>query len=338
MNPRKNLRDQIDTLIPSMMGNAERICIIDAPDHPNVGDQAILLGELDFLKRNFPNSDVFFYDLKNYSELCDRYIENSSILLIHGGGNFGDIWPHHHELRKTILSRFSHKKILQMPQSISFGSESEMRDTAQLIRKQKNFTLLVRDQKALEFGRKNFDCNTVLCPDMAFAMNEIGRFEPSVEVFCLLRTDKEVSADHDLLQQCLGDEGFSYIVDDWLKEPRSAIARMDRRIGRLTRYSPGLAYPARRLALHLRRRYALQRLNAGISFLSRGKFVLTDRLHAHVISCLLDIPNIALDSLDGKVSALYETWTRGRFKCEMASLPADVPGKIRDLNKAVMFS
>ena len=63
-----------------------------------------------------------------------------------------------------------------------------------------------------------------------------------------------------------------------------------------------------------------------------------DRLHAHVISCLLDIPNIALDSLDGKVSALYETWTRGRFKCEMASLPADVPGKIRDLNKAVMFS
>jgi len=328
---REVLSAKVDHLIFPLVGASEVICIIDPPDHPNVGDQAIFLGELSFLKRNFPNSEVFFYDLRNYSESAEKYIEKASVLLIHGGGNFGDIWPHHHEMRKRTLERFSHKRIVQLPQSISFTDQMEVQETARLIRAQSSFTLLVRDAKALKFAQEHFECASILCPDMAFAMDRIERKEPSTDVFCLLRTDKEVVADHVSLLKCLNADMIKYISDDWLEEPMTRIKNLDRRLSQVTRKRPWLTYPVRRLMLNIRQRYAEERLAWGISLLSKGEIVVTDRLHAHILSCLMGIPNIALDSWDGKVAALYEAWTGHGFQCEMASSHADVIKRVHDL-------
>jgi pyruvyl transferase EpsO len=37
--------------------------------------------------------------------------------------------------------------------------------------------------------------------------------------------------------------------------------------------------------------------------------VVTDRLHAHILASLLSLPNFFFNSLDGKASALYRSWT-----------------------------
>jgi exopolysaccharide biosynthesis predicted pyruvyltransferase EpsI len=91
-----------ELLVPLIVNKSEHICIIDPPGHPNVGDSSILLGELSFLKRKFPSAKLSFYDVQSYSASADVFIEEATILLIHGGGNFGDIWPHHHALRMRI--------------------------------------------------------------------------------------------------------------------------------------------------------------------------------------------------------------------------------------------
>src|SRR5262245_49313650 len=159
-----------DTVAPLIAGRADRICIIDPPGYANVGDSAIFLGELAFLRRNFPEARIDFFDANNYTPACDRFIAESTVILLQGGGNFGEIWPRHHKIRMEILERFPGKPIVQFPQSISFVTQTGIDATARAIELQGNFTLLVRDRKSQAFAERHFPCRVLLCPDMAFAL------------------------------------------------------------------------------------------------------------------------------------------------------------------------
>ena len=208
-----------ETVAPLIAGRSERICIIDPPGYANVGDSAIFLGELAFLRRNFPDAKIDFFDTVNYTPACDRFIEDSSIILLQGGGNFGEIWPRHHAIRMEILKRFPGKPIVQFPQSLSFTTEAGIDATARAIERQGNFTLLVRDRNSQAFAEKHFPCTTVLCPDMAFALGDIAREPASLDFLCLLRQDKEVVTDHSKLLQVLAELGGSLDVADWIEAP-----------------------------------------------------------------------------------------------------------------------
>jgi exopolysaccharide biosynthesis predicted pyruvyltransferase EpsI len=320
-----------ETLAPLIAGRSERICIIDPPDHPNVGDNAIFLGELAFLRRNFPHARIDFFDVGNYTPACDRFIQDSSIILLHGGGNFGEIWPRHHAIRMEILKRFPGKPIVQFPQSISFATEAGIDSTARAIERQGNLTLLVRDRKSQAFAEKHFPCTTVLCPDMAFALGDLAREPASLDFLCLLRGDKEVVMDHSKLLQVLAKLGGSLEVADWIKMPDSRLGRRDKALGRTWRRYPSTIGLTRSLAFRVRERYARERLAFGLGLLSRGSMVITDRLHAHVLCCLLGVRHLLFDSLDGKVSALYEAWTEGATNARLVSSVDQVAGLVHEL-------
>ena len=51
------------------------------------------------------------------------------------------------------------------------------------------------------------------------------------------------------------------------------------------------------------------RLRAAFKFLSRGKVIISDRLHAHILSVLLGKPNVMLDNSYKKVTSFHNTWT-----------------------------
>lgn len=319
------LRDRIkEVLLPLISGRGERIHLIDPPDHPNVGDCAILLGELDFFKRELPDSKVGFHDWSTYSRSSDRHIERGSVLLMHGGGNFGDIWPHHHQFRLEILRRFPKRPTIQLAQSIHFDSPKALQETRDAIAAHSDFTLLARDTKSEAFARANFDCHVALCPDMAFAMDRIVRKPATVDAFCLLRTDKEAVAPHEGIKKQLNQMGLSAEAGDWMDDPRTAERLWDRLYSKLTRKFPA-AYPLLApLAFTARRRYAEARLRVGIDLLSRGRIVVTDRLHAHILSTLLGIPNVVFRSFDAKAAAFYDTWTHAAPICRLADDPSDM--------------
>jgi exopolysaccharide biosynthesis predicted pyruvyltransferase EpsI len=52
-----------------------------------------------------------------------------------------------------------------------------------------------------------------------------------------------------------------------------------------------------------------EHLRRGIELLSSAAVVVTDRLHAHVLSLLLGIPHVVTDNVSGKIRSFYETWT-----------------------------
>lgn len=329
----RSLRAEIDrVLVPLIAGHERHICLIDPPNYSNVGDSAILLGELNFLKARFPRSRISFFDLDSYSERCENLIDRASIILLNGGGNFGDIYPRQQELRLRLLQRFPDKRIVQLPQSICFTDEANIARTAEAIAMHGDFHLLARDRASQAFATENFACQIWLSPDMAFWL-DLSPKVPAHDVFCLLRSDNEAVADHRAIVDAVRDHTASFEARDWLDEPNTVTRWFDHRLLWQTQRDPRLTWPLMPVMLAARRRYAQDRVDAGIELLSRGRLVITDRLHAHIMCCLMGIPHFMFDSLDGKVSALYRTWTHAFAGTEFVAGPDQLPAALTAMNE-----
>jgi pyruvyl transferase EpsO len=165
---------------------------------------------------------------------------------------------------------------------------------------------------------------------MAFALGDLARAPASLDFLCLLRQDKEVVTDHSRLLQVLTELGGSLDVADWI-EADSRLGRRDKALGRAWRRFPWTVGLTRSFAFRLRERYARERLAYGLGLLSRGSLVITDRLHAHVLCCLLGVRHLLFDSLDGKVAALYEAWTKGAANARLVGSVDEVAGLVHEL-------
>jgi pyruvyl transferase EpsO len=301
---------------------------LDSPDYPNVGDSAILLGELTYLREELPDARVTLFDNRNYSASADAIIDDADLILLHGGGNFGDLWPRHEEFRLHILSKFNKKRTIQFPQSIHFSDPGELGRMTRAIEQHSDFLLCVRDQKSFEFAKKSFSCEVHLCPDMAFAMKPIARKPPVCDCVGLLRSDKEVKLQHAPLIEYLREQTRSVEIVDWLQDQRLSYGWLEKFVRKVVRKAPGFPF-VEAISAEVRRRYANERLQVGIEMLSRGKFVVTDRLHAHILCCLLGIPHAPFDSMDGKISAFHNTWLSGYYGADMCAEPEDIEPILR---------
>ncbi len=324
-DPRQELADELArALDPILPAGGGRACFIDAPAHPNVGDPLIFLGELAYLRRHRPGYRPWFVDRDYFADHMERWIERSDVLIIPGGGNFGDLWPDIQDFRVRIMERYAHKKIVQMPQSVHFSDPARLEEMQRLIERQRDFTLLVRDDKSHAFASEAFSCPVVLSPDMAFANPPLARKEPVLDFMCLLRTDKEAASDQRAIVAVMERLGVSFAVADWLEETTADLRDQDRRAVDRLRRRPVLMHVLRTASLRARERYGLGRLAFGIDLLSRGRRVVADRLHAHIMCCLLGIPHFVFDSFDGKVSAMYRTWTHRFPAARMVNSPAEL--------------
>jgi exopolysaccharide biosynthesis predicted pyruvyltransferase EpsI len=292
------LQHKIDeTLKPLLDGRP--FALVDFPDHSNVGDSAIWLGETVFFAKH-GSTPAYCSNLKTHvSDEMKNAIGDGTIFL-HGGGNFGTIWKAHQDFRIDLLRRFPGQRIVQLPQSIHFDSPNNVHETAKAIAAHGNFVLLVRDQPSLDFARRHFRCQTSLCPDMAFYMGALKRKPPTLDLFYLLRTDLEKS-----ICGLPEHQARAFKVDDWLEDDRLAI-KTTTALSRVWNF--GSPRDQARFAKY--ERLAKLRLQRGIDMLSSGRVVITDRLHGHIMSVLLGIPHVALDNNYGKLSNFIEAWTR----------------------------
>jgi exopolysaccharide biosynthesis predicted pyruvyltransferase EpsI len=277
-------------------------CLLDFPDQRNVGDSAIWLGATAYFREHRGAEPGYVCSIKAFSEAGLRAAVPNGPIFIHGGGNFGDIWPRHHGFRLRVLERFRDREIIQLPQSIHFGDPARVASTAAAIARHGRFKLFVRDQPSYEFATAHFDCEVVLCPDMAFFLGPLERHPPEVDVFCLMRTDKER-----VLAVPAGRPEYSSRVADWLTESRLSVEAQ-----KLLAVARGLreGWPGRAVLRRLRYEAAArERVARGCRLLSSGRVVITDRLHAHILSLLLDIPHAALDNSYGKLGRFLDAWT-----------------------------
>ena len=285
--------DELAQAIP-----AGPLALVDFPDHSNVGDSAIWLGEMAWLD-DMGRTPVYSAALNNFAagELVQYAPEGP--ILIHGGGNFGTIWPRHEALRLHLLRQFPGRPIVQLPQSLYYEDDAAAREMAQAIRAHGAFTLLVRDAQSFDFAQSRFDCDVRLCPDAALYLGRLSRAPAKADILALLRTDHERVLDAAPLPS-------GAICADWLAEGVAERNLMRARV----KVDSLLASTAQGKRLRRYRMLADWRLRRGLSMLSQGRVVVTDRLHAHILSLLLDIPQVALDNVYGKVSGFAAQWTQ----------------------------
>jgi exopolysaccharide biosynthesis predicted pyruvyltransferase EpsI len=308
-----SLGERINLVLQSHVPPGSQCALIDFENSSNVGDSAIWLGQTTYLRRA-KVSVVYACDTDTYSEDRLRTRLDDGIILITGGGNMGDLYPAHQRLREQIIERFDQNKIIQLPQTFAFRDRSNLERAKAIFDRHPNLMLLARDKRSLEFVRNEFRATSELCPDMAFALGKLN--PPSVpdhDVVWLGRSDDESSS---VPADAGSDDVFRA---DWVEvppgspKPRLGARAAFRANSLLTYLASGHPGWSRRLSGLLAATYgplARQRLERGCRLLSRGRVIVTERLHGHILGVLLGIPQVLVGDRYGKLQSFYETWTR----------------------------
>jgi pyruvyl transferase EpsO len=205
-----------------------------------------------------------------------------------------------------------------MPQTIYFMDEWGIGEARRCFNAHRNLTLLCRDRASLAFARRHFTARSLPCPDMAFALGPLRRSRPPEgPIVWLSRTDAESAG------ASLPAERADVRRLDWLDEVRTPLQDTQDALGRRLLLGPP-DWPAVLTALMATYdALAEARLRRGCDLLSRGKVVITDRLHGHILCLLLGIPHVLLDNNYGKVRGFHDTWTADSPLTHWAASPAE---------------
>jgi pyruvyl transferase EpsO len=311
------LAAEAERVVRGVVPFGSRCALVGFPNHDNAGDSAIWMGERTVLER-LGAEIVHACDARTYvPEALDATL-GGGMIVIHGGGNLGDVWPRQQQLRERVLADFPGVPVVQLPQSIHFADPAAAAAFQTAARAHGDVVLLARERQSL--GRAEALCDRALsCPDLAFVLGPQNVPEPpSAAVLWLGRTDKEA------VHAPPADEE-DVVVVDWIRPfageppwPKGALDALETVKALTTRIEEDPA-SARELSRPLIDAFdiaAAQRVARGLRILARGEVVVSDRLHAHVFSLLLGRPHVLLDQSYGKTRSVYETWTK---PCALAS-------------------
>jgi len=296
-----NLRRQMERALGSV-APSKAFALLDFPDYPNVGDSAIWLGTIDYFRRVHGREPAYVCSKNSVDWNAVAQATPDGTLFLQGGGNFGDLWPRQQAFREEVLRRFPHHRIVQLPQSIHFDNSANLARARDVINAHRDFHLFVRDRNSYAIATNAFNCPVQLCPDMAFGLRALPPTSPPVydRVF-LLRTDKEsrsagrtISGGNDHGAQ------FDWVVDPYLLAKRTKFR---------TVLSSWRCRDLQQLRANYYQRLAQARLHRGIKLLAKGRSVVTDRLHGHILCVMLGISHVAMDNSYGKISNFIATWT-----------------------------
>ena len=303
----RKLAQQTNAALAELVPAGATVALLDHPVYGNVGDHMIWLGERSALRKVRART-VYVCTATTYNRREMGAEIGEGLILIHGGGNLGDLWPQHQKLREQVIRDFPNNRIVQLPQSIHFTDAANAEAARACLKAHSGVTVMVRDRRSVRLAGEILGVDAVLCPDMAFALNDLKRSRhPLCDTVYLRRTDKEApdGASVRTARELMRTDA-KVIEGDWLE-----VGRQEQLLGRADALCPSLfrsRFGQRFLRGALYDRQSSTCLRRGIHFLSGGRRVLTDRLHGFILSILLNIPVVPLDNSTGKVSSFIDTW------------------------------
>ena len=293
----RELREELHRRLAAPDGGAGRIFLCFTPTHGNVGDQAIALAEADFLAEHFPGRPVIEVpDLLIVGDFgaLRRHISPRDLLLIHGGGFLGSLWPHGELCTQKILAALPEQPTIILPQSVYFDAGEKgdhlLKKAQAVYRRTGDLTLCARERSSYDFARQHLlggsFTRCLLVPDLVLSLRRLpARPRPEGGLCCCLRTDMEKTSPAGLgprLQALARECGREFFSADMV-EDHSIL-------------------PAERAAA----------VEEKFLQLGRAELVVTDRLHCMIFCALMGIPCIALDNRSHKVHGVWMQWLSGR--------------------------
>lgn len=222
-----------------------------------------------------------------------KYINSTDVVLFQGGGNFGDLYRLLQNIRNSIVSNFKENLVIFMPLTINYRNKKNIAADQKVFQKRRNVVLSVRSFESYKFARKHFSTNRIVpVPDLAFMIDDFPPFNVSTyDIVVLKRKDKESKfpkGEWETAYEMLSDK-YSYIEKDWydfidFKWDLSILGQ--------------------------------KRTELGNMILSKGKIIITDRLHASILSLLMGKPHIMIDEKYDKIRNTRELAFYGKDECQ----------------------
>jgi len=190
----------------------------------------------------------------------------------------------------------------------------EWERTAAILNRHPDLHLFVRDTLSREMAKERLDaCNIYLSPDMAHQLWPIrSPVVPDKDLLRFLRTDIEK-----MEEQQRWEAGGSGDSLDWPTLYGSMERKSIRVISGMMRSGVAGASASRVWG-----KYSDYLVKKAIHRFSRYKEVQTSRLHGHILSCLMNKPNVLFDNVYGKNAGYYRTWTSGIATAQLLAAPA----------------
>lgn len=304
------IRDILRPLIP------RKVVLWQLPYHDNVGDHLIWRGEEAFLK----SIGVKIAGRSGVETCWFPKLDSSVGILLHGGGNFGDIYPVEYSFRNKVVANYPDNPIIILPQSIHYNDIERAREDACLFATHKNLTICARDGRTYEKMLELFPGNKILlCPDMAFHMDlrkfrkyrsaehpgqgrtlwfhrqDVEKTDTAANDAALMSLDSFDWHDDGRFPASLRYYFFLNRVNDFIKRKFPAFSHL----------SSGFCDLWMRRVVHPRL------IRHGCRKLRPYDNVVCDRLHAMILSLILGKKVRYIDNSAGKLSAYAETWLQG---------------------------
>ena len=277
---------------------------LDLPFHGNVGDLLIMLGTVSFFEKN--KLPVIRKGM--YFNFSSSFVQKDEIVLLHGGGNFGDIYGPFQSFRERIISDLPDNRIVILPQTIHFSDQNNFDKCCNLFSKHQDLHICVRDRRSYGLAQM-MTKNVYLMPDMAHQLWPVGTggaVQERKPLLVLKRRDSE-AVDNGLGGDCSTDnfDWDDLIGKSWIYFLSNF---MERSMYHANRF--GLNYPFMNLESNWWIWQSKRFVKRATELFGCYEAVESDRLHAHILSCLMSIPNKIHDNSYGKNSSYIMEWTK----------------------------
>ncbi|MCM3161733.1 polysaccharide pyruvyl transferase family protein [Metabacillus litoralis] len=287
------IKDQLKIILTVIPKNSN-VIYIEYPLHSNIGDMLIMKGtEKFFLDNNICVKKRYsIFDFKT-----DKKVNNEDILVLHGGGNFGDLYPAHQKFREKVIKTFPNNRIVILPQSIHYNNDINLHKTASIFSSHNDLHVFLRDNISLGIARQYFKCNSYMAPDMAHQLYPITDSKIGNGLLGIIRTDGELNNEYDI------DYNKYNNITDWpqlLNRLNYMTIRIFRNLSKLRFIN---VYPIWTIYKDLLIKKAIKLYNLYDE-------VETSRLHGFILACLMDKKACLLDNSYGKNSRYFEAHFR----------------------------
>lgn len=173
-----------------------KFILVGSPLHGNLGDQAIAIGEMEFIKEHFTKGSCVEIDgdlARKYSDSFIKFLVKNKTILIQGGGFLGDLYMREENMVRRIIELFPHNKIVIFPQTLFFkNGDVEKNNTIKIYDNHSDLSICMREQYSYDLACSMFkNIKVYLIPDMVLYLKRLDTVEKTNTcVFCM-RNDKE---------------------------------------------------------------------------------------------------------------------------------------------------
>lgn len=281
---------------------------LELPYYENIGDTLIWEGTLEFLKQ-VKHKCLYRASLSTY---YNHYITEDTLILLQGGGNFGDLWNCNHSFRKKIIEFYPNNKVIIFPQTVWYESQENVKADEIFFARFPNVTICVRDKVSFKFMQEHFPRNKILLvPDMAFFIDfeKFGKINTT-------KTDRTLYAKRiDKELKC--DVWPSFIpknaeVHDWptIEKKAPKYARADYLVGWFNFFGniKGIKPVNHLIDLMRIHFYRTQYIRDCVKFVNQYDIIYSTRLHIAIASAMMGKKVYLMDNSYGKNFNFYDTW------------------------------